>query len=122
MTQRIRFIDWDEEVLGLRAMGMTIPAHTQEAIENYLIYGYQPGGFTTAMLAGDYNRAMHRADTANRQMIWAIHSWIINRCPEMAHGSYGNVDYWINNGDGVRTAYSDKIFKEYEWRLLKDEV
>ena len=122
MNKRIQFINWKEEVLSLRAMGMNVPVHTQETIENYLLYGYQPGGFTTAMLAGDYNRAMYLADTANRQMIWAIHAWIVNRCPEMAHGSYETVDAWCKDVNGLRTEYKELIFKKHEWDILKGTV
>jgi hypothetical protein len=31
----------------------SIPEHTRESLMNYFVYGYQPGGFVTAVLAGN---------------------------------------------------------------------
>ena len=60
-------IDWRTK--DLRNMGMELSLDTQEAIENYLLRGWAPGGHLESMFAHDYERAFACADTANRQTI-----------------------------------------------------
>lgn len=100
-------------------MGMEVPDHTRESIENYLVRGWSPGGFVTAMLAMDMQRALCNADTANRQMMWAIGRWIIESCPEQAWGSYEKVQNWVANVDEVRTQYADRVEKRHVWQTLQ---
>lgn len=99
-------------------MGMTVPDHTQETLEHYLLRGFEPGGFITSMLAMDMPRALGTADTANRQMMWTIGRWIIENAPAGSWGSYENVRNWIQDVDGHRTAFATKVEKDYIVRVL----
>lgn len=108
--------------LPLGYMGMEVPRHTQETLENYLLRGLSPGGFVSAMLAHDYERAISVADTGNRQMFWAIAMWIREFAPEYSHGSYDIIELWCTDFMGRRTEYVNEVEKDYVWNTLKGEV
>jgi hypothetical protein len=115
-----RLIDFDEAEDDLRYMGMEIPMHTCETLQNYLIHGYKPGGFCESMLAKDYDRAITIADTANRQRFWAIATWIRENAPRGSWGSYNTIEDWCNDIDGLRTKYATDAEKRYIWKKLKE--
>jgi hypothetical protein len=115
-----RLIDFDEAEDDLRYMGMEIPMHTCETLQNYLIHGYKPGGFCESMLAKDYDRAITIADTANRQRFWAIATWIRENAPIGSWGSYDTIEDWCNDIDGLRTKYATDAEKRYIWKKLKE--
>ena len=112
-------IDFDTSDLGF--MGMEIPVHTQEAITGYLIRGWKPGGFLTAILAGDLFRAVSSADTANRQMMWAISRFIMTSLPAGAWGDYDSVHNWSTDKNGIRSEYVTDLEKNYIWQTLKGQ-
>jgi len=87
-------------------MGMTVPGHTQETLMNYFKHGWEPGGFVTAMLAMDMERALTTADTGNRQVLWVIGSWIMNNAPAGSWGNYETVNCWIRDTDKRRTKWA----------------
>lgn len=69
-----------------------------EALQNYWNHGYEPGGFTTAVLCNDLFGAAARADHWNRRNLAAIVEYIANNAP---YGSYGNpeiVKEWLKKG------------------------
>ena len=112
-------VDFSETELDLKYMGMEIPMHTGETLQNYLIHGYKPGGFCESMLAKDYDRAITIADTANRKMFWAIATWIREYAPEGSWGSYDIIENWCNDVDGLRTKYATDTEKKFIWKELK---
>ena len=112
-------IDFDTDY-NLKFMGMEVPMHTCESLQNYLIRGYKPGGFCESMLAKDYDRAITIADTANRQMFWAIATWIRENAPTGSWGSYDTIEDWCNDVDGLRTKYATDAEKRYIWKKLKE--
>lgn len=114
-----KMIDFDTSDLGF--MGMEIPVHTQEAITGYLIRGWKPGGFLTAILAGDLFRAVSSADTANRQMMWAISRFIMTSLPTGAWGDYDSVHNWSTDKNGIRSEYVTDLEKNYIWQTLKGD-
>ena len=114
-----KMIDFDTSELGFT--GMEIPVHTQEAITGYLIHGWKPGGFLTAILAGDLFRAVSSADIANRQMMWAISRFIMVRLPIGAWGSYDTVHEWSTDKNNIRTEYVTDLEKNYIWQTLKGD-
>lgn len=69
-----------------------------ETLQNYWNHGYEPGGFTTAVLCNDLFGAAARADHWNRRNMAAIAEYIVNNAP---YGSYGNAELvkdWLNKG------------------------
>ncbi len=73
---------------------------TQETIDNYVKYGFEPGGFVTAVLANDLMGALARADEQNRADIYEIAIYIYNNIPSGCHGSYKKVDLWLEKKRG----------------------
>lgn len=96
-----------------------VPEHAQESIENYLIYGYDPGGFMSAMFAGNLFCAASSADQANGPSMQGIANWIMHSAPVGSYGNRQNVRDWIQDKDGIRTKFADKMEKEFIVRTLK---
>lgn len=92
----------------------------KESMVNYLIHGLHPGGFATAMLANDLERALYNSDTHNRTVYWGIAIWVREELPSHAWGSYQAVEDWCADQDGRRTAYLTELEKKYVWRLLEN--
>jgi hypothetical protein len=111
-------IDWKTD--DLRNMGLELSLETQESMESYLLRGWAPGGYLTAMLARDYERAFACADIGNRQSIWVLWSWIRNYAPRHCHGSYEAINLWRDDVGGHRTAYAAEQEKKFIWRKLKE--
>ena len=111
-------IDFDN--LELKYMGMEVPGHTRDTISNYLFRGGAPGGFVEAMIAKDYERALYCADTANRQMFWAIAMWINESMPAESRGSYKAIEMWRDDLGGCRTRYCTELEKKAVWKKLKE--
>ena len=97
-----------------------IPEHTRESLFNYLTKGWAPGGFVTAMLAMDMERAVYAADVVNGPNMQKIARWIIEYCPNASWGSYEQVEAWIKDINGRRTQFATRVEKEEVWNLLKD--
>jgi hypothetical protein len=112
-------IDFEKE-RDLRYMGMEIPEHTKDSLDRYFVNGLRPGGFCEAMLAQDYDRALTIADTANRQMFWAIATWIRENAPLGSAGNYSIIDDWIKDKNSVRSTFARRAEKDYTWRSLKN--
>ena len=101
-------------------MGMQVPDHAQESLANYFLNGWEPGGFLSAMLAMDMQRALSSADTANRQVMWAIGRWIVHEAPEGSWGNYEAIEMWRNDVAGRRSKFTEKIRKKQMWDILKE--
>ena len=62
---------------------------------NYLVYGYSPGSFFTAVLANDFMGAVARSHPGNTiTALKSLTGWISDCMPRMAWGSYENVKAW----------------------------
>jgi len=109
-------IDWRNT--DLRDMGLELSLETQQSIESYLLRGWAPGGYVTAMMAHDYERAFACADTANRQTIWVLWRWITDNAPALCHGSYKAVDMWCDDVGGCRTDYAKRVEQAAIWQKL----
>lgn len=93
-----------------------------EGIENYLIFGYEPGGFLRAVLAGDLFLAASRADYNNFGKLAEIAKTVYHHMPAGTIGSYEVVDEWIKDKSGRRAHYAEAKKKEYVWKVLKGEA
>ncbi len=101
-------------------LGMQVPEHAQESLANYFLNGLEPGGFLSAMLAMDMQRALSSADTANRQVMWAIGRWITANAPDGSWGNYEAIEMWRNDVAGRRSKFTEKIRKKQMWDILKE--
>lgn len=96
--------------------------YLDEAIENYLMYGLQPGGFLKSVLANDLYLAVQRADHWNKSALAEIVNAIYFNVPAQAIGSYQCVDDWCRDVGGRRSQYATRKEQEYVMRILKGEA
>lgn len=62
---------------------------------NYLVYGYEPGSFFTALLANDLFGAIPRSHPSNNiEALKHLCGWIQDKFPKQAWGTYDRVDNW----------------------------
>lgn len=87
-----------------------------EPLERYLLYGLEPGGFWTAVLANDFMRAMQSSHPGNsvpelkNAVNWIVYSW-----PAMSWGSYDAVKQWLAMSEPQRREvleHRELIFSE----------
>lgn len=88
-----------------------VPKHTREALEAYWKHGWEPGSFTTAMLANDLFTAAYKADHMNKSAMGHIVEYIINEGPSGSYGNYDTVKDWCNRG---------RAFQAYEKKRVLD--
>lgn len=93
-----------------------------ESLENYLMRGYEPGGFLTSVLANDLQLAVGRADHWNKERLPEIVDEVVFKMPSLSIGSYEAVRDWCRDVDGRRSLYAEQKEKEYTWRSLKEET
>lgn len=113
-----RLMDFD--LRDGRYMMMEFSEDFKGSMQRYLLQGLEPGGFATAMLAHDMERALYNADTHNRTVFWAVAMWIRERVPAQAQGSYEAVAAWCRDQDGCRTEYQREYEREQTWLTLVD--
>lgn len=71
-----------------------IPSIIKNNIDNYVKYGYPPGGFCEAVLCDKLHEAMQRADLACRRSLLEIVVYVKEVVPPEARGSYEAVNSW----------------------------
>ena len=112
----------DKDEMGIRRQlgEISIPEHTCEALDSYFLRGWEPGGFLTGILTNNLYAAVNSADTANRHAIYEITKWLTTeRLPSRSFGNVEYVRHYLNDTDGIRTKFVEKIEKEYIWKTLK---
>lgn len=80
------------------------PQHLRESLERYALHGIPTGDCLRAVLANDLMEAFCRADVETARSMAAIASYVWNRVPRDAWGSYGDVDAWISRHREARAA------------------
>ena len=93
-----------------------------ESLENYLMYGYEPGGFLTSVLSNDLQLAISRADHWNQDRLPQIVKEVVWKMPRISWGSREAIKEWCSDKDGRCTQYREAKEKEYTWRVLKGDV
>ena len=86
-----------------------------QTLEHYLMRGFAPGGFITAVLANDLFGAVARADLWNKPAIVEIVEEVLRTCPAHAIGSYEAVEAWLKDEDSRRSGYAT-------WMILTTEA
>jgi hypothetical protein len=97
-----------------------IEPNIQTAIENYLLYGWSPGSFTTALLANDLYKASGSAHPAVLPELKHIVTWVVNVIPRESYGNYQAVNDWMNDVDDRRTLFAEEVSKRIMWRQLNE--
>ena len=72
---------------------------------NYLVHGFEPGSFFTAILANDFMGAVQHSHPANTIMaLKALVGWINDYMPHEAKGSHEIVGRWCKKTSDERRA------------------
>lgn len=74
-----------------------VPRDFADPMFNYLVYGYQPGSFFTAVLANNFAKAILSSHPANTvEALKSMVGWMRDNLPEETWGSYVKVDAWCD--------------------------
>jgi len=99
-----------------------VPRDFADPMANYLIYGYEPGGFFTALLANDFFAAIQSSHPSNTVNAFkSIAGWINDCMPLEAYSGYNRVSEWLHLDEDRRRAILEKyelIYTEQEEIML----
>ena len=84
-------------------------SYVDDSLENFLIHGFEPGGFLTSVLANDLRLAISRADHWNKNNLERIVDEVMYKMPDISNGSYSRVRDWCRDADGRRTRYAEYL-------------
>lgn len=71
-----------------------IPGHMRQGIKDYILHGYPPGGFLTALLRNDFMSAAGKADSENAAALIGWARFLYNHVPSGSYGSPEAVERW----------------------------
>ena len=72
---------------------------------NYLVHGFEPGSFFTAILANDFMSAVQHSHPSNTIVaLKALMGWVNDYMPDEAKGSREIVGLWCKKTSGERRA------------------
>ena len=106
----------------LTATRWSVPRDYFDPLYNYLVYGFEPGSFWSAVLANDFMRAVQHSHPGND--IPALKStvgWIRDNFPEEAYGDSNKVILWQDLESVQRRRIlesKDMIYTEQEEIML----
>lgn len=72
-----------------------IPAHMQEAIRRYVLFGLKPGDFLTAVITNNLRNAVGYADATNLPLLKTYVQWFYNVAPGSCSGSPEIMKAWM---------------------------
>ena len=90
----------------------SVPKDYADPMYNYLVHGFEPGSFFTAVLANDFSSAIQRSHPANTiEALKHLVGWMRDAVPVKAMGSYQAVKDWTGLDQEQRRSL-------LEWRGL----
>ncbi len=99
-----------------------VPRDFADPMANYLVYGYEPGGFFASVLANDFHGAVARSHPAiTIEALKMLSGWIGECMPREAHGGYDVVSNWCYLPPNARRLILEKnnlIYTEQEEVVL----
>ena len=82
--------------IKLSASHWTVPREYFEPLYNYLVHGFEPGSFWTAVLANDFMRAVQSSHPSNTMdALKNTTGWIRDSFPRESYGDHDRVYQWI---------------------------
>lgn len=72
-----------------------VPRDFAEPMFNYLVYGFEPGGFFKGWYANDATSIIRSHPANTVQALKDLMKWMLNCMPDPAWGSHDNVDNWL---------------------------
>lgn len=74
----------------------TVPREYFDPLYNYLVHGYEPGSFWSAVLANDFWRAIQSSHPTNDiPSLKHVVGWMRDSFPRESYGSYEQLQEWI---------------------------
>ena len=104
-----------------------VPQEYSQHVYDYLVNGWDPGSFYTAVLANDFMGAVIRSHPNNQiDALKGLAGWIHTTMPTAAWGSYDRVRTWLRMSDEDRRVVLEQAeliytTKDEMWLVLKNE-
>lgn len=98
-----------------------VPKDFADPMFNYLVYGFEPGGFFTGWYANDASSIIRSHPANTVQALKDLMKWMLNCMPSEAWGTHEKVDTWIRMLPEHRRQILEEqklIFTEQEEILL----
>ena len=106
----------------LSATRWTVPRDYFDPLYNYLVHGYEPGSFWTAVLANDFMRAVQSSHPSNDiTALKHVVGWIRDSFPQESYGNIFIVEDWVNRSGHDRRQILESarmIYTEQEEIML----
>jgi len=74
----------------------------KSAMFNYLLHGWEPGGFLTAVLTNDLYRAALVCDFENAKNLTFVARWVYHSLPRICYGDQARMNEWCSLSDRER--------------------
>ena len=109
-------------------LSWNVPEDFAMPMYNYLVYGFSPGSFFTAVLENDFMTAIQHSHPGNTiTALKALTGWIQDCMPCQAYGSSYSVKEWLKRDSAERRKmleYYDLIYtvQEETFMLLKNKT
>jgi hypothetical protein len=104
-----------------------VPQEYHQHVSDYLVNGWDPGSFYTAVLANDFMGAVIRSHPGNQiDTLKRLAGWIHTTMPTAAWGSYDRVRTWLRMSPEDRRMVLEQCDLIYDtktemWLVLKNE-
>jgi hypothetical protein len=87
----------------LSASRWTVPRDYFDPLYNYLVHGFEPGSFWTAVLCNDFMSAIQYSHPGNTiDALKHTVGWIRDAFPRESYGDYHRVQGWCELAPGYR--------------------
>jgi len=114
----MKITDYSKRRIMESAAGWEVSLDYFEPLYNYMIHGWEPGGFWTSVLANDWFGAIVRSHPANQiDALKKASGWITGVWPKEIYGDYSRVRSWTTISDQQRRSIleaADLIYTEEE--------
>ncbi len=103
-----------------------VPGDFADPMYNYLVFGFEPGGFFKGWYANDATSILHSHSGNTVESLKDLTKWMLNCMPPEAKGSHEKVRAWTKMSDADRRKILeewDLVFTEEQetWMILKNE-
>jgi hypothetical protein len=106
----------------LSATRWSVPRDYFDPLYNYLVHGFEPGSFWTAVLANDFMRAIQHSHPSNSiDALKNTAGWIQDSFPLESYGNIFIVEDWVNRSGHDRRRILESacmIYSEQEEIML----
>jgi hypothetical protein len=87
---------YSRDRMMLSASHWTVPREYFDSLYNYLVYGFKPGSFWTAVLCNDFMAAIQHSHPANTiDALKNTVGWIRDTFPPESYGEVRRVEQWL---------------------------